>query len=97
MRIENTRTRPPNLQFQEPMLTYDHQTGRWSGENTFFSIWMDDETFRAYVDSWYNWPAWLADCPPAERRAAAVAHCQRVIYWQGCERNYDRRVHITYH
>lgn len=28
---------------------------------------------------------------------AAVTHCQRVSYWFGCERKYDRYVHIRYH
>jgi hypothetical protein len=81
----------------EPMLVYQPEIGQWRGANAQFSIWMDDATFHAYVAAWYNWLQWLADRPPAERRTAAVAHCQRVRYWVGCERNYDRRVHIIYH
>jgi hypothetical protein len=84
-------------QVQEPVLIYDQQTGHWRGANEQFSIWMDDATFRAYVASWYDWPAWLPDRTPAERHALAVTHCQRVRYWFGSERNYDRRVHLTYH
>ncbi len=82
---------------QEPILTYDPQTDRWRGANEQFSIWMNDATFCAYVASWYDWRQWLPDYSPAERRVAAVAHCQRVMYWLGCERNYDRRVHIAYY
>lgn len=87
----------PVISYQEPLLTYDRQADRWYGANEHFSIWMDDATFHAYVTSWYNWRSWLPELPAAERRAAAVAHCQRVSYWRGCERNYDSRVHITYH
>lgn len=90
-----TEIRQPGVQFQEPILTYDPQAGRWYGKNEQFSIWMDDATFHADADFWYEWPRWLAGCPPAERRAA-VTHCQRVIYGQRCERNDDPRVHFTY-
>lgn len=81
----------------EPLLTYDQHTGRWSGAHGSFSLWMDDATFRAYVAAWSQWPTWLPDRPPAERQAAAVAYCQRLCYWVGCERNYDRRIHFTFH
>jgi hypothetical protein len=84
-------------QAEEPMLNYQPETGRWSGANAQFSLWMDDATFRAYVASWVDWRQWLPHLPAAERQARAVAHCQRVRYWQGCERNYDRRVHLRYH
>jgi hypothetical protein len=80
----------------EPMLTYQPDTGRWSGANAQFSIWMDDDTLRAYVASWVNWRQWLPHLPAEERHALATGHCQRVAYWQNCERNYDRRVHLTY-
>lgn len=82
---------------EEPKLEYQPETGRWVGANAQFSIWMDDTTFLAYVASWYEWTRWLPDRPPVERRAAAVAHCQRVSYWFGCEKNYDPHVHIRYH
>lgn len=81
---------------EEPKLEYRPETGRWEGENSQFSLSMDDATFRAYVASWYEWKQWLPNCPPAERRAAAVVHCQRISYWFGCEKNYDPRVHIRY-
>jgi|SRR5579875_18016 hypothetical protein len=84
-------------QAHEPILTYDQQTGQWSGANRHFSVWMDDATFRSYAAVWYEETTWLADRPLAERRAAAIARCQRLSYWDGCERNYDQRVHITYH
>lgn len=82
--------------WEEPKLEYQPEKGLWVGANTQFSIWMNDATFLAYVASWYEWTRWLPDHPPAERRAAAVAHCQRVSYWSGCEKNYDLRVHIRY-
>lgn len=85
------------FQTEEPLLVYEPRTGRWSGANALFTIWMDHATFCAYVAAWYNWPAWLPDQSPQERYAAAVAHCQQVRFWSGCERNYDRRVHISYH
>src|SRR5262249_51189769 len=84
-------------QIHEPTLTYDPQTHRWSGANAQFSVWMDDETFRSYVDAWYRCSKWLPDSSPADRAAAALIHCQKVRYWFRCERNYDSRVHITYH
>lgn len=87
---------PPVTPVQEPLLLYDPQTDRWAGANTSFSIWMDDATFHAYVAAWYEWPTWLPDLPQEERLVATIAHCQRLCYWNGCERNYDRRVHITY-
>lgn len=82
---------------QELILTYNPHTGQWSGANQQFSVWMDDATFRSYAAAWYEETTWLADRPPEERRAAAIARCQCLSYWNGCERNYDRRVHITYH
>lgn len=82
---------------QEPLLTYDPHTNRWSGANAHFSIWMDDATFRAYVAVWYEQTTWLADRPVEECQAAAIARCQRLSYWAGCDRNGDHRVHITYH
>lgn len=92
-----TRAKLPARSFQEPVLTYDYQAGRWSEANEQFSVWMDDPTFQAYIASWYDWKQWLPDCLPAERRAAAMAHCLRVRYWAGCEHNFDPQVHITYH
>lgn len=80
----------------EPLLTYDQQTGCWSGADTWVTVWMDDATLRAYAAAWVTWPRWLPDLPPAERQAAALRHCQRVAYWYGSERNYDPRVHLTY-
>jgi len=82
---------------REPVLIYDPHAGHWVGTNASFSVWMDDATFRAYAASWYEWPTWLPDLPQEERFAAAVSYCRRLCYWNGCERNYDRRVHITYH
>ncbi len=41
-------------EWKEPMLTYQTDTGHWAGANAQFSIWMTDETFRAYVASWYE-------------------------------------------
>lgn len=87
----------PPEKFREPILTYDSQKGRWSGANAQFSVWMDDATFCAYVASWCDWQQWLPGRSPAERRAAPVAHCQRVSYWFRCEFKFDQRIHITYH
>lgn len=93
----NSRLMPRTPAFQEPLLTYDPQTGRWFGANAQFSVWMDDATFQAYAAVWYQETTWLADRPLHERQAAARAYCRRLSYWQGCERNYDRRVHLSYH
>lgn len=87
----------PVTPIREPALLYDRHTGRWAGANAWFVVWMDDATFRAYVAAWYEWPTWLPDRSPDERLAASVAHCQRLEYWRGCERNDDRRVHIIYY
>ena len=80
----------------EPLLAYDPQTNQWSGANASFSVWMDDATFRAYAAVWCEYTHWLPQLPPAERFTAALAHCQRLVYWNGCERNYDHRIRITY-
>ncbi len=87
----------PTTRVPEPTLRYDPQTKRWTGANAVFSVWMDHDTFCAYTRIWYEWSNWLPDLPPQKRLAAAVAHCQRLCYWHGCERNYDRRVHLTYY
>lgn len=87
----------PMTPLHEPALLYDPQTDRWAGANGSFTVWMDDDTFRTYVAAWYEWPTWLPDLSPEERLTATVAHCRRLHYWNGCERNYDRRVHIIYY
>jgi hypothetical protein len=87
----------PIMPGHEPTLLYDPHTSHWAGANASFSVWMEDATFRTYVAAWYEWSSWLPDLPSEERLATAVAHCRRLDYWNGCERNYDRRVHITYY
>jgi hypothetical protein len=82
---------------REQLLSYQSEIGRWVGTNAQFSIWMDGATFRAIVASWVEWRQWLPHLPAAERNSKAITHCQRVNYWQGCERNYDHRVHLHYH
>jgi hypothetical protein len=94
---EEAETVIPTMSIQEPVLLYDQHTDRWAGANASFSVWMHDATFRAYVAAWYEWSTWLPKLPQEQRLATAVAHCQRLDYWNGCEHNYDRRVHIIYH
>lgn len=97
MSISGSESHPAPSTPPEPLLHYDPQTNRWSGRNASFSIWMDHDTFCSYARVWYEWTTWRSDLSPQKRVAAAMAHCQRLAYWHGCERNFDYRIHITLH
>ena len=69
----------PTPPVQEPTLLSDPHTGRWTGANASFSVWMDDATFRASVAAWYEWPTWLPDLPHARTRGRRLLLLPTVV------------------
>lgn len=82
---------------EELKLTFNTTLQRWEGETGIVFIWMDDHTFRRYVDAYIEGNKTriarnnLKEMPIT--REAAIEHCKRLSYWNGCR--YDRNVHMT--
>ncbi len=79
--------------FQEPLLNYDPVARRWEGENEEWMLWMDEATFDEYVMAWAA--LHKIGQTPQEWVTTAAEHCRHLYYWNGCEGNYDRRVHLV--
>jgi hypothetical protein len=83
--------KPEGIQ-HEHILTYNQERDRWEGGSRERFLWMDNATFLLYVDAYLEFH-WMKQ-PTPEQVSGAIQHCAHLAYWNGCERFYDRRVHI---
>lgn len=83
--------KPAGIQ-QGQMLLYHQGLDRWEGGSREWFLWIENTTFLLYVDAYLEFHQMKPPTP--EQAQDAIQHCARLEYWEGCERFYDRRVHI---
>lgn len=82
----------PAMNRQEQMLHYNQGLDRWEGGSRERFLWMDNATFLLYVNAYLEFHR--MEPPTPGQVQEAIRYCARLAYWNGCERFYDRHVHV---